>query len=42
MFDSLLGSNLEPYRPKMHRYRLKQMYVEMGLVDEGSEGGDAD
>lgn len=42
MFDSLLGSNLNPYRAKIHRYRLKQMFARLGMTEGGSEEREPD
>ena len=42
MFDSALGSNLEPYRAKIHRYRLEQMFIRLGMVEAEADNRDPD
>lgn len=42
MFDTVLGANLEPYRAKIHRYRLEQTFIQLGMVEAGSEDREAD
>lgn len=42
VFDSLFGSNLDPYRAKIHRYRLKQIFTQLGMVEAGSEEWEPD
>jgi len=42
IFDTFLGANLEPYRAKIHRYRLEQTLIRLGMVEAGSEDWEAD
>jgi predicted protein tyrosine phosphatase len=42
MFDSLLGANLNSYRAKIHRYRLKQMFTRLGMSEGGAEEPEPD
>ena len=42
MFDKVLGSNLKPYRAKIHRYRLERMFIRLGMVEAGSDERECD